>query len=98
MFKKDDLFSVVIMDDSELTSQLKHINRKSTNITREYLLENQKFNDTLIGWYYLSAEVGIFNLAESPYRKSHGVTEYFVILSLGDIKKASGLASSFSSG
>jgi len=86
MFKKDDLFSIIILDDRNMAQRLKQVNRESSKITREALQANVEFNNTLYGWYYFSAEVGIFNLAESPHRRSHQVKEHFIILSTADLK------------
>ena len=62
IFSKDNLFSVVILNNETLASTLKE-NNKEKGLVREEVLNTTNFNESLSGWYFYTAELGTYNFA-----------------------------------
>jgi hypothetical protein len=90
MFQKDNLFSVIVLEDSNFTQEMKTKNMRG-GLDREMFANSTSFNASLHGWYFYSTELGSFNYASSKYREHHNILEFLVILTKEDFYAQAGI-------
>ena len=81
-FKRDVLFSIVILNDNEEATVLKQKN-KEKNLTASDLSQN--YADSVDSWYYYSNLFFIKQMANNEWRDSHKIDEKLVILAPSDL-------------
>ena len=81
LFNRDVLFSIVLLDDSELAGQLKQRNT-DRNLTVEVLHD---LNDKVYSWYYYSNQAPILSFVNNEWRDEHAIDEKLVILDRADL-------------
>ena len=84
-FSRDELFSVVLINDVELAGELKRRN-KAGNLTVQDLTDIKEVDsDKFSTWYYYSNQAPILAFVNSDWRDSHNIKENLVILSTSDL-------------
>ena len=82
-FSRDELFSVVVIEDPQVAGDLKRRNMEK-NLTVEYVKESQK--DQVAAWYYYSNLSPVLMFANNEWRSNHNFKENLIIISYDDLE------------
>ena len=84
-FSRDELFSVVLINDAELAGELKRKNKEGNLTIKEMTKLNQADGDKVSAWYYYTNQAPILAFVNSEWRDAHNIKENLVILSNSDL-------------
>ena len=82
-FYRDELFSVVVINDVTVAEELKRLNQMQ-NLTSDILKKD--YANEVDTWYYFSNQAPILYFANNEWRDKHNITENLIILSIYDLE------------
>ena len=84
-FSRDELFSVVLINDSDLANDLKQRNKVGNLTVTEMTEIKQADYDKVYSWYYYTNQAPILAFVNNEWRDEHDIKENLVILSTSDL-------------
>jgi len=84
-FSRDELFSVVVIENAQLAGELKR-NNTAQNLTSQEVLNRHGNDGNITAWYYYANQYPVFMFANNEWREHHNFKENLIIISFDDLE------------